>query len=118
MIPRIRTLGRCCSYLINTADSAHLKFKKMEQPKPLETPTTQVQGEEMYSDHGKMYIISIAKMADIASMKPGGGTELLEFFIKHADLVIDEEKNIPVCVLRVVVTGERKYDNDLDKKEG
>lgn len=71
----------------------------------------------MYADNGKTFIISKVKMADVVSMRSKGGTVLLEFFMEYADLVFDEEKDIPFCVLDVVGTGRKKRDRDLGKKE-
>ena len=54
-----------------------------------------VEGDEMYSDGGKMYIISKDKMAALAaqSKKPTDEKELLEYFKTHADNVIDDQHN-------------------------
>ena len=58
--------------------------------------TSQVEGDEMYSDGVKTYVISKEKMARIKSVKPEGEEELLEYFKQHADTVIDDQRDIPV----------------------
>jgi hypothetical protein len=68
---------------------------------PLKTCTTQVQGEEMYSDSERIYVISKGKMAQIDSEKPAGEAELLEFFKTHADLVLDNQKDVPVVKINL-----------------
>ena len=68
----------------------------------------QVQGDEMYSDGEKIYVISNGKMARIGSEKPAGEKELLEFFKTHADTVIDDQKDVPVEKVDVASTTEQK----------
>ena len=58
--------------------------------------TTQVEGDEMYSDGVKTYVISKEKMARIESVKPEGEDELLEYFKQHADTVIDNQADVSV----------------------
>lgn len=62
----------------------------------MEAIKAQVQGDEMYSDGVKTYVISQGKLARVRSEKPAGEEELLEFFKTHADTVIDNQKDVPV----------------------
>lgn len=53
-----------------------------------------VVGDEIYSDGGKTYVISKAKMASVGSEKPASEEGLLEFFKTHADSVLDDQTDI------------------------
>jgi hypothetical protein len=77
----------------------------MQQLKPC---TEQVQGDEMFSDGDKIYVISKAKMARVGSDKPASEDELLEFFKIHADSVIDGPKHVPVVKVDGAGAAEQK----------
>lgn len=77
----------------------------MEESKACEA---QVQGDEMYSDGMKTYVISRGKMARVGSEKPADEKDLLEFFKTHADTVIDDEKDIPVVKVDLESAPEQK----------
>jgi hypothetical protein len=74
----------------------------------LEPCKGQVEGEEMYSDGTKTYVISQEKMARVGSEKPTDEKELLAFFKIHADTVMDEAKDVPVVKVDLAsATGEK-----------
>lgn len=68
----------------------------------------QVEGDEMYSNGVKTYVISKEKMARVGAEKPVDEKELLEFFKTHADTVIDDQKDIPVEKVDVAGAIEQK----------
>jgi hypothetical protein len=69
----------------------------MEQ---LKACTTQIEGDEMHSDSLKTYVISKGKMAQIIQERPADGKELLDFFKTHADMVLDNQKDVPVVMAK------------------
>lgn len=76
--------------------------------KQLQPCKTQVQGDEMYSDGVKIYVISKGKMARVGSEKPASEAELLQFFKTHADTVLDSPKDVPVEKVDVVTATRQK----------
>jgi len=76
---------------------------------PMKACKAQVEGDEMYSDGVKTYVISKEKMARVGAEKPAcGEKELLEFFKTHADTVIADEKDIPVVKVEMASVIEQK----------
>jgi hypothetical protein len=74
----------------------------------LEASKAQIEGEEMYSDGTKTYVISQEKMARVGSKKPTDEKDLLAFFKTHADTVLDEAKDVPVVKADLAsATGEK-----------
>jgi hypothetical protein len=74
----------------------------------LKACTAQVEGDEMYSDGVKTYVISKAKMARMGSEKPSSEEDRLKFFKVHADTVIETQKNVPVVKVDRARTTEQK----------
>ncbi|KAI8931022.1 hypothetical protein NX059_012033 [Plenodomus lindquistii] len=67
----------------------------------------QVEGDEMYSDGVKAYVISKDKMSRIDSVRPEGEEELLAWFKQHADIVLDQQTDVPVVKAEVAVPAEK-----------
>lgn len=64
----------------------------MAQQGQLGACTSYVEGDPMYSDGVKTYVISKEKMEREGLKKPSGEEEMKEFFKKHADKeIIDDE---------------------------
>jgi hypothetical protein len=69
--------------------------------------TKQVEGDEIYSDGVKTYVISKDKMTRIELVRPEGEEELLAWFKQHADTVLDEQTNVPVEKAEVAAPAEK-----------
>lgn len=65
------------------------------EPRPLKKPESTVQGEPIYSDGVKTYVISRAKMNREGLQVPTDEKELVEFFKQHADGQLDDQKTVP-----------------------
>ncbi|KAK4985311.1 hypothetical protein LTR50_006062 [Elasticomyces elasticus] len=71
---------------------ASTKRKRMAE---MEACTSSVEGDPMYSDGVKTYVISREKMEREGLKKPVGEKEMKMFFKKHADKEIIDEKDVP-----------------------
>jgi hypothetical protein len=58
--------------------------------------TACVEGEAMYSDGEKTYIISNEKMGQVKKDKSTQEKDLVEWYKAHADRVVENETNIPI----------------------
>lgn len=83
-------------------------MKRMAQMAQIQPCTSSVEGDPMYSDGVKTYVISKEKMEREGLKKPAGEKEMEEFFKEHADKEIIDEKDVPIAKVDVASATKKK----------